>query len=305
VNSHSTVAYAISKFGSDAQRGHYLPAMATGEKRGALLLTESHAGSDLQAIKTIAKEAGDSYKVSGQKIYVTNGDKASVLLTLVRNEGTDAKGRPLLSLLLVDRDLPGVSVSGEFHKMAFDLVGTMEIVLAEVSILKSQRLGNEGAGFASLMEALEVGRIAIAASAVGLATAALSEAKRFAADRRAFGVTIDQHQAVQFRLAEMACQLVAARLVMMEAARIKNSGGRADMISAMAKLLCSEACHDITLASLRIHGGAGYIVDSPIQRMYREAPLYVVGEGTNDINKLVIARRMSGDSELEYLGITL
>lgn len=304
VNSHSTVAYAIDRYGTQEQRERYLPQLASGDHRGCMLLTEPHAGSDLQAIRTSAKDAGDSYCVNGQKIYVTNGDKGSLLLTLVKHESADPAGKPRISLLLVEKQTQGVAVGGTFRKMAFDLVDTVEIVISDATIPKTQLVGKvEGEGFAQLMDALEVGRIAIAASAVGLASAALSEAKRFAASRRTFGVTIDKHQAIQFRLAEMATQLVAARLLTMEAAKIKGLGGRADMISAMAKLFASEACHEIVVASLRIHGGAGYVVDSPIERLFREAPLYFVGEGTSDINKLVIGRRMNGEAEMRYLGL--
>ncbi len=305
INSHSTVAYAIAKYGTQAQRERYLPALATGDERAALLLTEPHTGSDLQGIRTLAKNAEDHYSVSGQKFYVTNGRRATLLLTLVKHELADPSGKPNISLLLIEKQSAGVTVASEFHKMGFDLVDTVEILLEDTKVSKGQLLGEiEGKGFAQMMDSLELGRIAIAASAVGLAAAALSEAKRFAESRRTFGVTIDQHQAIQLRLAEMATQLVAARLITLEAARVKQQGGRADMITAMAKLFASEACHDITLASLRTHGGAGYIVDSPIQRLFREAPLYLVGEGTNDINKIVIARRMKGNSEMQYLRIT-
>lgn len=304
VNSHSTVAYAITKYGTENQRRHYLPLLATGEHRGCVLLTEPHAGSDLQAIRAMAKDCGAHYAVSGQKIYVTNGAKGTLMLTLVKHDRVDSKGRRPISLLLLEKGMAGVAVAGMFEKMAFELVDTVEIVLSGAVVPKDQLLGtHEGDGFGQLMDALEVGRIAIAASAVGLATAALSEAKRYAATREAFGVTIDKHQAIQLRLADMATQLVAARLLTAEAARIKDLGGRADMVSAMAKLYASEACHDIALASLRTHGGAGYIADSPIERLFREAVLYLVGEGTSDINKLVIARRMGAEAETQYLGL--
>jgi alkylation response protein AidB-like acyl-CoA dehydrogenase len=305
VNSHSTVAYALALHGTPEQRAKYLPALATGEQRGALLLTEPHTGSDLKAIRTSAHAMQAHYRVSGQKFYVTNGGKATLLLTLVKHDQPAAPSdKSPISLLLLEKQTEGVRVASEFHKMGFGLVDTVEILITEAKVPKDQLLGGiEGRGFAQLMDALEVGRIAIAASAVGLAAAALSEAKRFAESRRTFGVTIDQHQAIQLRMAEMATQLVAARLITQEAARIKQKGGRSDMITGMAKLFASEACQEIALASLRTHGGAGYIVDSPIERLFREAPLYLIGEGTNDINKIVIARRMSGDTEKRYLGL--
>ncbi len=304
VNSHSTVAYAVSRYGTTDQKQRYLPRLATGEHRGSLLLTEPHAGSDLQNIRTTANTVNDSYCISGNKIYVTNGGRATLLLTLVKLDQLDKRGKPMMGLALIEKTTEGVTVAGEFHKMGFGLVDTVDILLTNVTVDKCQLLGGvEGLGFQQLMEALEVGRIAIAASAVGLAAAALSEAKRYASQRQAFGVTLDKHQAVQFRMADMATRLVAARLLTLEAAAVKERGGRADMISAMAKMYASEVCFETSLDSLRTHGGAGYIADSPIERLFRESPLYLVGEGTNDINRLVIARRMSDDAEMQYLGL--
>jgi alkylation response protein AidB-like acyl-CoA dehydrogenase len=304
VNSHSTVAYAISTYGTEDQKQRYLPGLATGEHRGCLCLTEPEAGSDLQSIRTLARETDEGYLVDGQKIFVTNGGRATLLLTLVKHDKEHDARKKLISLLLVEKTTAGVSVAGTFHKMAFALVDTVEILIDNAVVPKTQLLGTAvGSGFAQLMDSLEVGRIAIAASAVGMAATALSEAKRYAADRKTFGVSIDRHQAVQLRLADMATKLVTARLVTLEAATVKQRGGRADMISGMAKLFASEACHQVIEDSLRIHGGYGYIAEFAIERLYREAPLYLVGEGTNDINKLVIARRMGGDAEMQYLGL--
>ena len=304
VNSHSTVAYVIGKYGTDAQKAHCLPRMATGEVRGALCLTEPGAGSDLQSIATTARAADGHFIVRGSKFFVTNGARASLLLTLVR---TDPEAKPTkngISLLLIDKDLPGVKVAGTFHKMAYGHVDTVEILLDGAAVPISALVGAAaGRGLQQLFDGLEVGRIAIAASAVGLAADALNEAKRYAGERKAFGVTIDQHQAVQLRLAEMATKLVAARLMTREAARVKASGARADMISGMAKLFASEACSEITADALRIHGGYGYIGEFAVERLYREAPLYIVGEGTNDIQKLVIARRILEGHEAAILGL--
>lgn len=302
INSHCTVAYAIAKYGSEEQKQAYLPLMATGEQRGALLLTEPGAGSDLQSIRTIATPTEDGFSISGSKIFVTNGAKATILLTLARTSFDEGTNKPRSSLFLLDKTQEGVSVTSEFHKMAYGLVDTMEIVLDKVVASKTAVLGGAtGKGMRHLLDALEVGRIAIAASAVGLAANALSEAKRYASDRKSFGVAIDQHQAVQLRLAEMATKLVAARLMTAEAARAKESGERADMLSGMAKLLASESARDITEDALRIHGGYGYIDEFVVERLYREAPLYIVGEGTNDIQKLVIARRLIDESEADVL----
>jgi len=302
INSHCTVAYAIAKHGTEEQKHKYLPLMATGEHRGALCLTEPAVGSDLQAITTVATLKGDAYEVSGAKIFVTNGAKATVYLTLARTSFDEGTNKPRSSLFLVEKAQDGVSVTSEFHKMAYGLVDTMEVLLDKVSLKTDAVLGGKpGLGMRHLLDSLEVGRIAIASSAVGLAANALAEAKRYASERKTFGVTIDQHQAVQLRLAEMATKLVAARLVTAEAARAKGSGERADMISGMAKLLASESAREITEDALRIHGGYGYINEFAVERLYREAPLYIVGEGTNDIQKMVIARRLIDETEADIL----
>jgi alkylation response protein AidB-like acyl-CoA dehydrogenase len=304
VNSHSTVAYVIGGHGTPEQKARYLPRMASGEVRGALCLTEPGAGSDLQAIATTARAEGDRYIVNGSKFFVTNGARASLLLTLVKTDATANPAKNGISLLLVDKDAPGVKVAGTFHKMAYGHVDTVEILLDDARVPKTALVGGAaGRGLQQLFDGLEVGRIAIAASAVGLAADALNEARRYAGERKAFGTTIDQHQAVQLRLAEMATKLVAARLMTREAAQVKAAGGRADMISGMAKLFASEACSEITADALRIHGGYGYVSEFAVERLYREAPLYIVGEGTNDIQKLVIARRILEGHEAAILGL--
>ena len=304
VNSHSTVAYVIGRHGTAEQKSCYLPRMATGEIRAALCLTEPGAGSDLQSIATTARAASDRYEVNGSKFFVTNGARASLLLTLVKTDPAAVPPKNGISLLLIEKDSPGVKVAGTFHKMAYSRVDTVEILFDNAQVSGAALVGGKaGRGLQQLFDGLEVGRIAIAASAVGLAADALNEARRYASERKAFGTTIDQHQAVQLRLAEMATKLVAARLMTREAARIKASGARADMISGMAKLFASEACSEITADALRIHGGYGYVSEFPVERLYREAPLYIVGEGTNDIQKLVIARRILEGHEAAILGL--
>lgn len=304
VNSHSTVAHALARYGTAAQKARLLPKLATGELRGALCLTEPHAGSDLQAIETRAEKAEGGYVLSGNKIYVTNGARAGLLLVLAKTDRQPAKPSQGMSLFLVEKPRDGVTVASPYHKMGFGLVDTVEIIIDRAHLPVDALLGGrEGAGFPQLMEALEVGRIAIAASAVGIAAAALSAAMRYAAERKTFGQTINQHQAIQLRLAEMATKLVAARQITMLAAEEKQSGRRADMIGAMAKLFASEAAAEITEEAMRVHGGHGYIADYQVERLHREALLYLVGEGTNDINKLVIARRMLDGSEAAILGL--
>ena len=306
VNSHSTVAYAIAAHGTEDQKRRYLRLLSTGEQRGALCLTEPDCGSDLRAIRTFASPSPRGYRIRGSKTYITNGQMATLLLALVKHPIGGGDRKEKISLLLIEKRCPNVHVTTTFEKMAFPLVDTNQIELDDVDVGEGQLLGGvEGRGFAQLLDSLEVGRIAIAMSAVGLATNALSEAKRYAGERKAFGVTIDQHQAIQFKLADMATKLVAARLLSMEAARIKELGGRCDMISAMAKLYASDMALEIAHDAVRIYGGAGYISEYAVGRLYREALLYTIGEGTNDINRIVISRRLQGDEEAHYLGLAL
>jgi len=304
VNSHSTLAYAIATHGTEEQKSRYLPGLASGEHRGALCLTEPGCGSDLQAIKGLAKDAGDHYDLTASKTYVTNGAKATLLLTLVKHPGLAGETKPKISLLIIEKAYPRVSVTSTFEKTAFHLVDTVQIEMDGVAVPKSQLLGTvEGMGFPQLMDSLEIGRISIAASAVGLAANALSEAKRYASERVTFGVTIDQHQAIQMKLADMATKLVGARLMTMEAASAKERGGRCDMITAMAKMYASDCALEIAHQAVVVHGGAGYIRDYVVERLHREALLYTIGEGTNDINRIVISRRMKGEEEMQYLGL--
>ncbi len=303
-NSHSTVIHALVTYGTEAQKRAFLPKLATGKHRGALCLTEPGCGSDLQAIRGTLHPRGGDYSLTASKTYVTNGARATLLLTLARHPDSGDGEKPRFSLALVEKGLDGVEITSTFQKMAYDLVDTVQIEMDAVPLSRDRILGgNEGQGFRQLMESLEVGRIAIAISAVGLAANALAEAQRFAGERRTFGVTIDQHQAVQLRLADMATKLVAARLLTYEAAREKEEGKRADMIGAMAKLYASEMGLEIAQDAVRIHGGGGFIKDYAVERLYREALLYTIGEGTNDINRIVISRRMSGDYERDYLDL--
>ncbi len=304
VNSHSTVVHVITSHGTEEQKATYLPKLASGEIRAALCLTEAEAGSDLQSIKSTAIKSSDCYNLKGNKIYVTNGAKADLLLVLARTNPKTEKPSKGISLFLVHKDWKAVQVASTFHKMGFDLVDTVEIDFDGVSVPASALVGaKEGEGFAQLMGALETGRIAIAASAVGLAADALGAAMRFAEVRKTFGKAINQHQAIQLRLAEMATKLVAARQITRFAAEEKERSGRADMVSAMAKLFASEVCADIAKEAIRVLGGHGYITEYQVERLMREAMLYLVGEGTNDIQKLVIARRMMDSGDNSVLGV--
>jgi alkylation response protein AidB-like acyl-CoA dehydrogenase len=305
MNSHCSVASIISKFGTEEQRLRYLPKLADGSLRGAIMLSEPNAGSDLQAIRTTATlQADGSYRLNGTKVFITNGARASIFLALVK---TDPKAEPRkngISLVILEKGSPGFSVARLFHKMAFKHVDTAELVLQDAPVSADQIVGGiPGHGFSQLLSVLETGRIAMAATANGLARAALEASLRYANEREAFGVTIGQHQAVQALLANMATKLAASRALTFEAARLKEQGGRVDMISGMAKMYASDSCMEITGDAMKVHGGYGYVGDFPIERMYREAPLYVLTEGTNEIQRSIIARRLLKGEELGSLGI--
>lgn len=305
LNSHCSVASVINQFGTPQQRDRYLPRLADGSMRGAVMLSEPGAGSDLQAIRTTAVRQPDgSYRVSGTKVFITNGARASLFLVLAK---TDPKSQPRkngISLVLLEKGAPGFSVARLFDKMAFQHVDTAELVMQDTPVVPDQLVGGvEGQGFQQLLNVLETGRIAMAATANGLARAALEASVRYATEREAFGVAIGQHQAVQGLLASMATKLAASRTLTAEAARIKEQGGRVDMISGMAKLFASESCMEITRDAMRVHGGYGYVADFPIERMYREAPLYVLTEGTNEIQHGIIARRLLKGDGADCLGM--
>ncbi|HUF45585.1 MAG TPA: acyl-CoA dehydrogenase family protein [Aestuariivirgaceae bacterium] len=293
LNSHATVAFLIAKHGTESQKRRFLPAMAAGALPSALTLTEPGAGSDLQAISTVAKTQDGGFSVTGTKVFVTNGRKAGLLLALVRTHpGAEPPARGM-SLLLIDKTTPGVTVGTDTPKMAYRHVDTCEINYDGVPVPADCLLGGTpNRGLALLLDGLELGRILIAASAVGLAQAALSQAVVYARSRIAFGKPIADHQAIQLELAGMATKIEAARQLTREAARQKEGSGRADMASAMAKLFASETALEVTTSALRIHGGYGYVRGYAVERLFREAPLYIVGEGTNEIQKLVIARRL-------------
>jgi len=292
LNSHATVCHLISRNGTEEQKRRYLPMLATGEHRGALSLTEAGAGSDLQAIRAVAWREDDVWRVSGEKVFVTNGRRAGLLVVLVKTDPAASPAHRGLSLFLVEKTDEGVAVEADLPKMAYGLVDTCEVVLEDAVVPAGRLLGEEGRGLAILLDGLELGRVMIAASAVGLAQAALDQAVSYATTRRTFGRPIGEHQAIQMALADMATRVEAARRLTLHAAREKEERGRADMASGMAKLFASETALEVATGALRIHGGYGYVRGQSVERLFREAPLYIVGEGTNEIQKLVIARRL-------------
>jgi alkylation response protein AidB-like acyl-CoA dehydrogenase len=290
---HSVVVELLRRFGTEAQRQRWLPLLATGEVRATMALTEPGGGSDLQAMTTVARPRGDGQLVlDGTKTWITNAQRAGLLAVLAKTDPAATPPHRGMSILLVEPG-DGVSVSAGLGKLGYRGVESCEVVFTEHELSPDAVLGEApGEGFAQMMAGLELGRIQVAARATGVARAALDDALRYAQERETFGRPIWQHQAVGHQLADMATEVDAARLLLLRAAAVYDRGGRADLEAGMAKLFASEVCLRVTQACLRIHGGYGYSTEFPVERYYRDAPLMVVGEGTNEIQRDVIARQL-------------
>jgi butyryl-CoA dehydrogenase len=296
INTHFIVADMILRDGSEEQKQRFLPQMATGEIRCAFSMTEPEAGSDVQAIRTRADRDGDDYVVNGQKMWVTNGLRSGLVALLVK---TDSDAKPAhrgMSCLLVEKQ-PGAAQDGgltippQLGKLGYKGVETTELVFQDHRVPAANLLGEgEGHGFQQMMSGIEVGRVNVAARGVGVAQRAFELAIRYAQEREAFGKPIAKHQGIQFKLAEMATKIEASRLLMLSAARKKDAGERSDVEAGMAKLYASEICHEVVEDSFRIHGGYGYSKEYEIERLYRDAPMLLIGEGTSEIQKLIVAR---------------
>ena len=293
VNTHLLVAYMIATYGTEEQRQRFLPVMAEGEQRAGLCLSEASGGSDVQAIQMTATREDDSYVLNGSKLWVTNAINGSLFAVLAR---TDVQAKPAhrgMSIFLVERGTPGLSAGRRFEKLGYKGVETAELLFEAVRVPTANLLGGkEGEGFKHAMSGLEVGRINVAARAVGVAQAAFNDAIHYAQQRASFGKPIAQHQAIQMKLADMATSIEAARLLVQKAAQQKDRGERSDLETSMAKLFASEMCQQVTLEAMRIHGGFGYTKEFNVERYYRDAPLMLVGEGTSEVQRLVIARQL-------------
>ncbi len=299
---HSVACWLIARNGTHQQKERYLPKMATGELRSGIALTEPGAGTDLQGITTTAARDGDHYVVSGTKTWITNARVAGVLPVLVKTGGRDA-GHRGMSVLLVDTDSPGFTVGRDLPKLGYKGPETCELVLDQVRVPAANLLGgDEGRGLQQILGGLEIGRINIAARAVGVAQAAYEAALGYARERRAFGRPIAEFQAIQLKIADMATEIQAARLLTYwAAAKSDAGGGRVDMEAGMAKMYASEVAIKCALESMRIHGAYGYSAEFVVERLYRDAPLMAIGEGTNDIQRLIIARALvSGSGRLGW-----
>jgi alkylation response protein AidB-like acyl-CoA dehydrogenase len=291
INSHLIMGFIIANHGTEEQKRRFLPGMAAGDKRGGLALTEPHAGSDVQSIKTAAVRNGDNYVVSGSKMFITNARYGTMLAVAAKTNPRAEPAYAGISMFAVEKTDRGPNVSRQLKKLGYKGIDTCEVLFEDLEVPAQNLIGGrEGEGFKQVMSALEVGRINVAARAVGVGQAAFDNAIRYAQQRTAFGKPIAQHQAVQLLLADMGTRLQAARLMVEHAAQKKDAGERCDVEAGMAKLFASEACAKMTLDALRVLGGYGYMAEFPVERFYRDAPLMMIGEGTNEIQALVIAR---------------
>ena len=299
INTHFIVAYLISQHGSEEQKQHFLPRMATGEVRGAFSMSEPECGSDVAAIKSRAVLDGDSYVLNGQKMWLTNGAYSSVVATLVKtDQGAESVYANMTTFLLekqpgFGQTAPGLTIPGRIDKMGYKGVETTEMILDGHRVSTAGVLGGPagaGRGFYQMMDGIEVGRVNVAARACGISLRAFELAVAYAQQRKTFGKPIAEHQAIAFKLAEMGTKIEAAHALMVNAARLKDSGQRNDVEAGMAKLLASEYCHEIVTEAFRIHGGYGYSKEYEIERLMREAPFLLIGEGTSEIQKTIISR---------------
>jgi alkylation response protein AidB-like acyl-CoA dehydrogenase len=297
INTHFIVAHMVKQHGTDAQKQDLLPRMAAGDVRGSFSMSEPDLGSDVAAIKTRAKRDGDDYVIDGAKMWLTNGGSSNLIALLVKTDEGAEKPHQNLTAFLVEKPTgfgevaPGLTIPGKIDKMGYKGVDTTEAVFDGYRIGASNVLGEApGKGFAQMMDGVEVGRVNVAARACGIAIRAFELAVDYAQQRHTFGKPIAEHQAIAFKLAEMATKVEAAHLMMVNAARLKDSGERNDVEAGMAKLIASEYCAEVTQESFRIHGGYGYSKEYEIERLMREAPFLLIGEGTSEIQKTIISR---------------
>ena len=292
INSHLIMASCVARHGTQSQKAEYLPKFATGEVRGGLALTEPDAGTDLQAIRTRAVRDGDDYVINGTKTWISNGIQGSCFALLVKTDPNATPRHKGMSMFLA-RKGPGFTVSKKMEKLGYKGIDSAELIFQDYRIPATDLIGMaEGHGMQHALSGLELGRINIAARGCGLASAALMDSVKYAQLRKTFGKPIAQHQAIQLKLGEMATRLQAARLLTYDAARAYDSGERCDMEAGMAKYFASEAAVENALEAMRIHGGYGYSKEYHIERYYRDAPLMCIGEGTNEIQRMIIAKQL-------------
>ncbi|CAN5495740.1 acyl-CoA dehydrogenase family protein [soil metagenome] len=289
---HTVVSKLILTFGTEEQKQKYLPRMATGELRATMALTEPGGGSDLQAMRTVARSGADGYVINGSKTWISNARRSDLIALLCKTDPDATPPHKGVSILLVEK-VPGFTISKDLPKLGYKGVESCELNFADCRVPADALLGaEEGLGFAQMMKGLEVGRLQVAARATGVARAAFDDALAYAQDRESFGKPIWQHQSVGNLLADMGTKLYAARSLLLSAAEKFDTGQRVDMEAGMAKLFASEAAMEIALDAVRIHGGYGYSTEYDVERYFRDAPLMIVGEGTNEIQRGVIAKQL-------------
>ena len=295
LGSHSVSCWMIARHGTEDQKRAFLPALATGERRTGIALTEPGAGTDLQGITTTARADGDDYVVNGTKMWITNARYANPLPVLVKTDPAASPAHRGMSILLVDTDDPGVQVTKDIPKLGYKGTESCEVVLTDVRVGRDRLLGGEeGHGMQQALSSLETGRINVASRSIGVAQRAYEEALGYARERTAFGRPIAGFQAIQLKIAEMATRVQAARLLTYWAASQMDAGHRVDGETGMAKVFASEAALFCALESMRVHGGYGYSQEFEVERLYRDAPLMAIGEGTNDVLRTVVARSLIG-----------
>jgi len=304
VNTHFIGSYLLMKFGTDEQKEYFLPKMATGEIRAAFSLSEPEVGSDVQGIKATAKQDGDAWVLDGQKMWVTNGLGSGVVFVLMKSDPKADPPYKGMTCFITEKEpwadknegkFEGLEIPPKIKKMGYKGVESTELVYNGYRCPEDRVLGGPegvGQGFKQMMDALEVGRVNVAARGVGIAQRALELALKYSQERKTFGKPIAQHQAIQFKLADMGTKVEAARLVTRKAARMKDAGQRSDLEAGMAKLLASETGKEVVEESFRIHGGYGYSKEYEIERLYRDAPLLLIGEGTSEIQRMVIGKKL-------------
>lgn len=293
IGTHLVLADVLVRYGTEEQKRQFLPRLAKGEPRGGICLSEPNAGTDLQSITTVALRDGDSYRVTGSKMWVTNGRYAQVFLLLARTDPAASPPHRGMSAFVFEKGAPGLTVGRDIDKLGYKTVETTELHFENFSVPAANLIGGvEGLGFKHVMTGLEAERINVAARGLGLSRAAFDEAIRYAQQRVTFGTPIAQHQTIQIKLADMATKIEASRLLIYSAAAKKDRGERCDVEAGMAKLFATDTAAEVTLEAMKVMGGNGYSKDFTVERLYRDAPLVVIGGGTNDLQRLIIAKGM-------------
>jgi alkylation response protein AidB-like acyl-CoA dehydrogenase len=293
LGTHTVLADVLARFGTEDQKRRFLPVMSRGEKRGAICLSEPHAGTDLQSIRTTAEHRGDHYFVNGSKMWITNGRRAELMLILTKTDKDCEPAHRGMSAFVAEKGEPGLTVSRDIDKLGYKSLETCELLFEDFRVPAENLIGGrEGEGFRQVMTGLEAERLNVAARGLGVARAAFEEAIKYSQQRSTFGKPICEHQAIQIKLADMATKIEASRLLIYSAAEKKDRGERCDLEAGMAKLFATETAQECSLEAMRVLGGNGYAKDFPVERYYRDAPLLIIGGGTNELQRLIIARNL-------------